>query len=600
MEDAVLFGIDWQVFLVFGLIAAIFIAFIREKLPPDIIAMGGFCIVLLFGVIDMETALSVFSNPAPITIGALFVISAALERTGCVEYLGKYISRFAGQSQFSLILTILPVVLIVSAFMNNTPVVIILTPVLIGLARKMNLSSSKVLIPLSYTAILGGMTTLIGTSTNLLVHGIAVQKGVEGFSMFEITLPAMVMATVGCLFILFIGRHILPDRESLAGILGTDEGKKYSIQLLVPHKSPLIGKKFSETVLCKGDQSVIIDVLRHGDSMRRYMEELELQSGDRIILETDARELLGIKEAGIVDFVASELPGLEPMSAEENVLVEGIVGPHSDLTGKFALGIHSLSRYGVKIVGVHKPEKHFVFNKARSKLNVGDTLLLEGPVRRIKEIFERHSLINLSVPQDKPIRRQKAPIALAAVLTVVTLAALGVFPIAVMALIGAFIVTVTRCIDPDEVYRAIDWPILFLIFGMLGVAEAMAASGALDVVVQAIVVVADAYGPLAMLAALYLITSILTELVSNTAVAALLAPVAIGLALTVGVDPKPFLVAVMFAGSASFVTPIGYQTNTFVYGAGGYKFRDFFFIGLPLNLLMFCLSMVLIPIFWPF
>jgi di/tricarboxylate transporter len=226
--------------------------------------------------------------------------------------------------------------------------------------------------------------------------------------------------------------------------------------------------------------------------------------------------------------------------------------------------------------------------------------LLEGPVRRIKEIFERHSLINLSVPQDKPIRRQKAPIALAAVLTVVTLAALGVFPIAVMALIGAFIVTVTRCIDPDEVYRAIDWPILFLIFGMLGVAEAMAASGALDVVVQAIVVVADAYGPLAMLAALYLITSILTELVSNTAVAALLAPVAIGLALTVGVDPKPFLVAVMFAGSASFVTPIGYQTNTFVYGAGGYKFRDFFFIGLPLNLLMFGLSMVLIPIFWPF
>ncbi|MGM0421653.1 MAG: SLC13 family permease [Pseudomonadota bacterium] len=600
MDGAALFGIDWQVFLIFGLIIAIFVAFIREKLPPDIIAMGGFCIVLLFGLIDMETALSVFSNPAPITIGALFVLSAALERTGCVEYLGKFISRIAGESQFSLILAILPVVLIISAFMNNTPVVIILTPVLISLARKIDLPSSKILIPLSYTAILGGMTTLIGSSTNLLVHGIAVQKGIEGFSMFEITMPAIIMATAGCFFILFIGRHILPDRESLSGILGTDEGKQYTVQLLVPHKSSLIGKKTSETVLSKGDQSVIIDVLRHGDSMRRYLEELELQSGDRIILETNASELLGIKETGIVDFTATELPGLEPMSAEENVMVEGIVGPNSDLSGKFASGLHSLTRYGVKMVGVHKPEKHFVFNRVRSKLNVGDALLLEGPARQIKKIFEDHALINLSVPQDKPIRRRKAPIALAAVLTVVILAALGIFPIAVMALIGAFIVTVTRCIDPDEVYRAIDWPILFLIFGMLGVAEAMAASGALELIVRTIVVIAEAYGPLAMLAAFYLITSILTELVSNTAVAALLAPIAISLALAMGVDPKPFLVAVMFAGSASFVTPIGYQTNTFVYGAGGYKFRDFFFIGLPLNLMMFGFSMVLIPIFWPF
>ena len=240
MDGIEFLGIAWDIWLIYGLIIGVFIAFLTERLPPDIIALGALAVLLITGVLGTQDALSVFSNPAPITIGAMFIISAALERTGCVEYLGRSINRFAGRGQFTLILAVMPVALIISAFMNNTPVVIVLTPVLIALARKMDLPSSKVLIPLSYAAIMGGTTTLIGTSTNLLVSGIAEQSSATQFTMFEITAPGLILATVGMTYMMLIGRHLLPARESLSSLIGGGTGKKYIAQLLVPHTSPLI------------------------------------------------------------------------------------------------------------------------------------------------------------------------------------------------------------------------------------------------------------------------------------------------------------------------------------------------------------------------
>lgn len=602
MSGIEFFGIAWDIWLIYALIIGVFVAFLMERMPPDIIALGALAILILTGILTTKDALSVFSNPAPITIGAMFIISAALERTGCVEYLGRSINRFAGKGQLGLILAVTPVALVISAFMNNTPVVVVLTPVLIALARKMDIASSKVLIPLSYAAILGGTTTLIGTSTNLLVSGIAENSGAARFSMFEITAPGLILAAVGTLFMVLIGRHLLPARQSLSSMIGGGTGKKYIAQLLVPHNSALIGQKLTSSMLNKGEDTHILDVIRHGDSMKDHLDELLLKAGDRIVMETNAGEILGIKESGAVEFDTSTISDFEPVSASQNVVVEGIVGNNSPLIGKMVSALRFRRNYGVYVVGVHQAEhRTAIGGPKRQQLQMGDALLLEGPIQGMTQLFEDSGLVNLTVQEEQPMRRNKAPLAVLTLIAVVGLAALDVMPIAALAIIGAFFVAVTRCIEPRDIYKTIDWSILFLIFGMLGLSLGMERTGAAALVVDQVVQLAETLGgPLMILAVFYILTSVLTEIVSNNAVAALLAPIAIGVATSLGLDPKPFLVAVMFAASASFATPIGYQTNTFVYGAGGYKFKDFLVVGIPMNLIMFAVSMVVIPKFWPF
>ncbi|MCC6597528.1 MAG: SLC13 family permease [Alphaproteobacteria bacterium] len=595
----------WEIFLVYALIIGVFTSFILEKLPPDVTAMSALIILIGFGILDSKEALSVFSNPAPVTIGAMFIISAALERTGCIELLGRFIEKMSGKGQVGMMLAVMPIALIISAFMNNTPVVIVLVPVIISLCRKMQVSSSKLLIPLSYAAILGGTCTLIGTSTNLLVNGIAIENGVEGFGMFEITLPGLIMAAVGFVYIFLFGRHLLPERTSLADLIGGSTGKQYIAQLCVPQDSKLVGRPLRDSLLTKGGDTHIIDVIRSGDSMRDYLDDLDLKAGDRVVLETNVGEILGIKETGAVSMESTPgadhfIEGLDPISASENVVAEGIVGHNSNLIGKMRSGLDFRRRYGVYVVGVHKPQRHPVFRADRETLGMSDTLLLEGPITGMQLLFQENGLINLTLPEDRPIRRSKAPIALLTIAAVAGLAALNIMPIALLAIVGAGVVVVTRCLDPRDIYKSVDWPIIFLIFGMLGLAQGMEKTGAAMLIVDYVVSFADSYGPITILAVFYILTSALTETVSNNAVAALLTPIAIGVAHSLGLDPKPFLVAVMFAASASFATPVGYQTNTFVYGAGGYKFRDFIVIGLPLNVLMFIAAVLIIPQFWGF
>lgn len=592
-------GVAWEMYFIYLLLFLIFLSFILEKIPADITAMGGMIILIMFGILERDDALEVFSNSAPITIGAMFIISAALERTGCIQVLGKIISRYGGKSELSLMLTILPVVLIISAFMNNTPVVIVLTPVIIGITRKLDLASSKLLIPLSYAAILGGTCTLIGTSTNLLVNGIAVEQGEPAFNMFDITLPGLFIAAAGFIYMLFIGRHMLPVRQSLQTILGNSSGKNYIAQLLVPENSKLVDQRLSESDLKKGEDTRIIDVIRHGDSMREFLEDLKIKAGDRVILESNTSEILGIKETGMVKLDNNTLSDLSPIDASEVIVAEGIVANGSTLIGKLTNGLGLRDQYGVYMMGYRRQHHGFFSQRNANTIQNGDALLLEGPAIGMQKLFEETGLVNLTIPEERPIRRHKAPIALLTLILVVGLAAIDVMPISLLALIGAGAVVITKCIDPKDVYKTIDWSILFLIFGMLGVSKGMEATGAAELIVENIVSFTDAYGPWILLASIYILTSFLTEIVSNNAVAALLTPIVIGVAASMGLDPKPFLVAVMFGASASFATPIGYQTNTFVYAAGGYKFRDFMKIGLPMNIIAFIVAMIVIPIFWP-
>jgi di/tricarboxylate transporter len=587
-----------QIF-VLVLLAAVFFFFIKEIYPPEVTALGASAVLLATGIIRTEDFLGVFSSSAPITIAMMFILSAALERTGVLELIGDFLRKQARGSFLRTILLMMFGSLIASAVMNNTPVVILLTPVMISLAGSLGVSPSRLLIPLSYSAIFGGTLTLVGTSTNILMSDVAKAAGQPPLSMFEMTLPGLVLCTVGVLYMVLAGRFLLPDRSSLASVLGQESKRKFLARLLIPHESKYIGKTLQELPF-NTSGARILDVVRGEVSMRRHLEDLELIAGDRVVIKTDTGEILGLKDDGEVEFRDMDESGFEPVTADRTLTMEASVGPNSHLRGRPIRDLKLRRKYGVYLMAVHRHEQNISRDIQDTRLQFADTLLLEGPPEGLRRMMDDGGIINLTTTSERPVRRDKARLAMATIAGVMGLAAAGVMPIAGLAVIGAVVVMVTRCLDPDEAFDAIDWRILFLIFGMLGMSMGLEATGAARVLVETVVYVVGGFGPLAVLAAVYVMTSVLTEMVSNNAVAVLVGPIAIGIATQLGFDPRPFIIAVMFAASASFATPIGYQTNTFVYSAGGYKFRDFIIVGLPLNVLFAVVAVLVIPYFFPF
>jgi di/tricarboxylate transporter len=586
-----------QVAITLALVALVFFGFVRERLPPDVVAMLAFSVLLLSGILTTKEALSVFSNSGPITVACMFVLSAALERTGTIERLGAIAVRAAGQSPTRAFLVMTGSVMLASAFINNTPVVVILTPVAIVLARSLKIAPSRLLIPLSFASIFGGTTTLIGTSTNLLVNGVVVSHGLPAISMFEITAPGLIMGGLGIAYMVLVGRWLLPDRTSTSPLHGSQ--RSFLAEVLIPYGSPLVGKSLAAAGLTPERGAHVVDVIRRDRSLRYSLGEVALDAGDRVVLRTKASDVMGLRETGVLVFGAREEHVIEPMSSAAAVVMEGVVGPQSRLIGYRITDLNFRRLYGVYILAIHRQGAELHGNFDEITLAFGDVLLLEGPPDGLHRLFARRVLVNLTEPSERPFRRDKAPIAIAAILSVMILAAFEVLPIDALAIAAATAVVALGCLTADEAYEAIQWRTLLLIFGMLALGMALEKTGAAGLLVQQIVALVSGLGPVAVLSMLYLFTSVLTEVMSNNAAAILLTPIAIALAQQLGVDPRPFVMAVLFAASASFATPIGYQTNTFVYTAGGYRFADFLRIGVPLNGLMWLAASLLIPLFWP-
>lgn len=589
---------DLNSIIVISLILIVFLGFILEKLSPDIIALLAVSVLLILGILETKEFLTVFGNSAAITIAMMFVISSALERTGCLQIVTTILTKGSGSSCTIAMLLVMIVAMVISAFMNNTPVVIVMTPVVVALAASLNIPASKLLIPLSFSAIFGGTATLIGTSTNIIISDLTMQSNLPEIHLFEMTIPALIFALFGIFYMITIGRFLLPNRHSISSILDGQPKRQFIAELQVSSKSNYIGKTVNETNLIK-KKAKILDVIRNGDSFFNEMDSEKLRLGDRIIIETNVGEILDIKEDGHVEFKNSNR-NFQGLKAEKRVVMEATIPSKSNLNERYVSNLNLQSRYGVYILAINHNEKSFKKDFDEIKLSFGDTLLIEGSSQGIARLIDEGNVINLNHPKEKSFRKSKAPIAFLTLAMVIILAALKIIPIAGAAIIGAVTVMATKCVDPDEAYKAIDWRILFLIFGMLGLSMAMQKTGAASFMINHVIDYVKDLSPLTTLIIIYVLTSILTEMISNNAVVVLITPLVISLSAQLGYDSRPFIMAVMFAASSSFATPIGYQTNTFIYSAGGYKFTDFVKIGLPLNILFAILSAIFLPMFFPF
>lgn len=587
-----------EIALVLMLVAIAVGLFASEKLPVDLVALLLMAVLLLSGLVTPEEGIAGFSNTATVTVAAMFVLSAALFRTGAVEALGRLSARVFRFNLWVGLVVMMLMVGVLSAFINNTPVVAIFMPIVLSVAATIHISPSKILMPLSFASMFGGVCTLIGTSTNILVSAIAERSGYAPFGMFEFSRLGLLFFAAGTVYMLVWGVHRIPDRRADAD-LGQQYGMgRYLTEIVLQENAKSVGRTVEKCPLVTEVGVEILEVVRRGVRMMLPPAHLVLDTGDllRVMCDVERIKALAVRQGIELRPSRSKHTGAD---IEDVLLVEAVVGPSSSLVGKTLKSARFRNTFGASVLAIRQRGTVQHEKLGHTTLLAGDVLLIEAHRDRLPELRASRELVLVSELALQSFRTSKVPIALAVVAAVVGTAATGLLPIVVSAIAGCVLLVLTRCITLEETYRAIDWKVIFLLAGALTLGTALEKTGAASLLAAGLVKSAGLLGPIAVISAFYLLTSLLTEAMSNNATAVLLAPVAIGAAEVMQVDPRPLLMAVAFAASASFMTPVGYQTNTMIYGVGQYRFSDFLRIGTPLNLIFWLMATALIPVFWP-
>ncbi|UCC17895.1 MAG: SLC13 family permease [Dehalococcoidales bacterium] len=572
--------------------------FISGKVRVDLVAVCVLVALLVLGLVTPEEGLRGFANPATVTIGAMFIVGMGLVRTGLVQRAATIIDRLAGKGETRLIFILCIITAALSAFLVNTAAVAILIPVVITLTAKRKISSSRVLIPLSFSSQFGGVCTIIGTSTNMLVNGISIGRGMESFSFFEFAPLGLVMVAAGIVYLLITSRWLLPKRKGETDQVDKYRLADYQAEFQVQGDSILIGKTWEENKIPKESGVELTNLLREGKAVSRPVKT-KIRPGDLLLLNSHIENLIEMENTYSLEMLLNAR-SVDDERQHEVRLVEVLIPPNSNLIGYTIQDSSFFRRYQHPVLAIQRRGTTLKERLADIKLESGDTLLVHGHEDDIQRLMNSPNVIVTNEVTELNIRKNKSTMAVIVMLAVIVLAVTGVVSIMVAAIIGALGMIVTRCITIEEAYNAIDWKIIFLLGGIIPLGIAMESNGVVQALADGVLQPLISFGPVAVLAVIYIVVAFLTEGMSNNAVAAIMAPIAFTLAGIMGVDPRPFLVAITFAASTSFATPIGYQTNTMVYSAGGYKFTDFAKIGIPLNLIYWALAILLIPVIWPF
>ncbi|WP_311266723.1 SLC13 family permease [Sphingobium sp. WCS2017Hpa-17] len=575
------------------ILACMFVAFVRERYSPTVIAVVGACAYGVLGLLDEKALFSVFSNGAPLTVGAMFILSGALIRTGVIGRVADLVMSRAQRHPRLALAEVTLGTLALSAFLNNTPVVVLLIPIMFKLAQATGYPVKKLLIPMNVVAVLGGCLTLVGTSTNLVVAGIAADQGMAPFGIFDITPYGLAGVIAGLLALLCLSFLLPSDPPSIAGEGGGAAIQDYLTELIVPQDSDVIGREIGSFGVF-GRSVQLLGIKRGGTIRRRDLEQEELHAGDHLIVRADGAAIMTLRESGRFDLgVAAD----SRTSAQDGTVVEAMIAPSHPSIGERLIDIPFLHALRVRIIGIHRARHLPGPDLAETRIRGADRLLVAGGGDAMRALKDNPHLIGVDVSRTRAFRPRKAWIAMAAMAGAVGLSAFDVVGIGMAAVIAVGLILVTRCIDPEEAWGAIDGDVLILIFAMLAVGLALEQAGSVALMVGWVTPLLQHAPPWALVFLIYFFALLLSELLSNNAVAALLTPITIALAQQLGVDARPLVIALMIGASACFATPIGYQTNALVYAAGDYRFADFVRIGVPINIIVglaVCSALVLL------
>ena len=588
----------WEIAFVLGLTIVAVVLFVTEKFSTDVVAVLVMVVLLVSGILTPAEGFNGFANPATVTVGAMFVISAGLFRAGAVNFLGRGLRRLARRSSTLMVLVMMLGVGSLSSFLNNTATVAIMIPVIMVVAQRVNTSPSKLLMPLAFASLLGGMCTVLGTSTNILASSMAETAGLEPLSMFEFSRLGIIFFAVGVIYMMTIGRKMIPEHRTSGDLTRSFGLGDYLTELQLSDKSQLVGESLESAPLLEEFDIEVLQIIR-GKDLLRPTPKTVLREHDLLRVKGDVSTINELKERSEASLGMQIKWQDSDLESKDTKLVEAVVGPSSPLAGRSLVESNPRKNYGVSVLAIrhHGALKHGELQNI--KLMSGDTLLIEVPNSRIPYLIQQRVFLVASkagIPQfDLP----KAAKGVAIVVSVITSAALGWLSIASAAAAGALLIVLSKCISMEEAYAAIEWNVLFLLAGMLALSIAMEKTGTSAMLAGGIVDVFGPMGPRALVAAFFGATMLLTSVMSNQATVALLIPVAITTAYSIDANPRTFIFAVMFAASSSFMTPVGYQTNTMIYGPGQYTFNDFLRVGTPLSLIFWVLGTLLIPWFWP-